>query len=313
MLNTNGLRIAIDEKFVQELAQFEGKFEVYLQFDGFAPKTHTYFRGRDLSEIKTKAIANLTKNNLPITLVSTLKRGVNDNEIGEIIKFGLDTTGIRGVNFQPVAYFGRLPKTKSANSATKETGVKTEMEKNERKNRITLSGVVKEIETQLPDVFQKGDIIPLPCNVERNAVSFLIRGKNDQYVSVVRKLNIAQNLSLINNTFAFDLERILNKENEKTAPEKEAGAKKEKKGFNCGCNCLSFLGDFKKIIPADFLLKSKKAKINYVNENVFRISVTSFVDKYNFDLKSMQKECVHVITPDFKCIPFSAYNMFYRK
>ena len=50
-----------------------------------------------------------------------------------------------------------------------------------------------------------------------------------------------------------------------------------------------------------------------INENTFRISVTSFLDGYNFDMKSIKKECVHVLTPDLKRIPFSAYNMFYRK
>ena len=59
-------------------------------------------------------------------------------------------------------------------------------------------------------------------------------------------------------------------------------------------------------------IMTKKQKIEYVDENTFRISVTSFVDKYNFDERSIQKECVHIITPDLKRIPFSAYNMIYR-
>ena len=50
----------------------------------------------------------------------------------------------------------------------------------------------------------------------------------------------------------------------------------------------------------------------YVSENTFRITITSFIDKYNFDMKSMQKECVHIITKDFRRIPFSSYNMIYR-
>jgi uncharacterized protein YfaS (alpha-2-macroglobulin family) len=54
------------------------------------------------------------------------------------------------------------------------------------------------------------------------------------------------------------------------------------------------------------IIKSKAEKMDYVSENTFRISISSFVDAYNFDLKSIKKECVHVITPDFKKIPFSA-------
>jgi uncharacterized radical SAM superfamily Fe-S cluster-containing enzyme len=79
------------------------------------------------------------------------------------------------------------------------------------------------------------------------------------------------------------------------------------------CNYGALLKKFKKIIPAGYLLKSEKEKIEYVSENTFRISITSFVDAYNFDMKSMKKECVHIITPDFRKIPFSSYNILHRK
>jgi len=59
-------------------------------------------------------------------------------------------------------------------------------------------------------------------------------------------------------------------------------------------------------------MKSKDKKIEFVDENTFRISVSSFIDAYNFDMKSMQKECVHIITPDLKRIPFSSYNIIHR-
>jgi uncharacterized radical SAM superfamily Fe-S cluster-containing enzyme len=52
--------------------------------------------------------------------------------------------------------------------------------------------------------------------------------------------------------------------------------------------------------------------MEYIDQNTFRISVSSFLDAYNFDMKSMQKECIHVITPDLRKIPFSAYNTIYR-
>jgi uncharacterized radical SAM superfamily Fe-S cluster-containing enzyme len=66
-------------------------------------------------------------------------------------------------------------------------------------------------------------------------------------------------------------------------------------------------------MPAKFFLKSQQEKIDYVSENTFRISIASFVDAYNFDMKSIKKECVHVITPELKKIPFSAYNIIHRK
>ncbi|EKE06484.1 MAG: hypothetical protein ACD_18C00347G0009 [uncultured bacterium] len=282
MLNTNGIRIAEDEEFVKELSQFKGKFEVYLQFDGFDKSTYTHLRGRDLLETKLKAIENLRKYEIPITLVTTLDKGYNDDQIGKIIEFGTETKGIRGINFQPVTYFGRLREINT-------------------KNRLTLSGVIKKIEEQAPDLFQKGDIIPLPCNVERVAVTYMVKSDKKKFVPITRKIKVKSYLPLIDNTFAFDADRILKEKSNEVFS-----------GIG-GCNCTNFIKDVKNIIPASFLLKSQEEKIKYIDENTFRISVTSFIDVYNFDMKSMQKECVHIITPELKKIPFSAYNMFHRK
>ncbi|MFA6376478.1 MAG: hypothetical protein WCX69_03720, partial [Candidatus Paceibacterota bacterium] len=68
----------------------------------------------------------------------------------------------------------------------------------------------------------------------------------------------------------------------------------------------------KTILPPNYLLMDQDQKAEFINNGTFRISATSFIDKYNFDAKSMQKECVHVITSDLKKIPFSAYNMIHR-
>jgi 7,8-dihydro-6-hydroxymethylpterin dimethyltransferase len=50
MLNTNGIRLARDRRFVRQLAQL--KPHIYLQFDGFERETHLALRGRDLREEK---------------------------------------------------------------------------------------------------------------------------------------------------------------------------------------------------------------------------------------------------------------------
>ncbi|MCF7861525.1 radical SAM protein [Candidatus Woesearchaeota archaeon] len=271
MLNTNGIRIAEDLDFVRQLSQFKGKFEVYLQFDGFDKKVYQHFRGKDLTGIKQKALENLAKFNIPTTLVTTIEKGINDDQLGKIIDYGIEQPNIRGINFQPVALFGRNNNIEKST----ETG---------SIDRITLSGTIQKIVDQT-DVLTKGDIVPLPCNVERVAICYLVRNK-DKFNPVTK--GIKEYLPLIDNTFAFDAEKIMKKT----------------------CKCMDYI---KKIrLPLNFALKSRNEKIKYINENTFRISITSFVDPYNFDIKSMQKECVHVITHDLKRIPFSAYNMIHR-
>lgn len=282
MLNTNGLRIAEDESFVKELSQFVGGFEIYLQFDGFDEETYMHLRGRPLLEVKKKAIAMLEKYKIPITLVSTIERGINDKEIGKIVEFGINSKYIRGINFQPVAFFGRL------------NGVN-------RKNRITITGIIENIDKQTKGTIKRSDFIPLPCNVDRVAITYLYKNKGE-FIPLMRNLDLKNYVPIIRNTFKFNPEDFL-KDLTKSAFS----------STNSCCNYLGLLGNFYKIIPKSYFLKSKKEKIEYVSENTFRISVTSFVDAYNFDMKSMKKECVHIITPDLKKIPFSSYNIIHRK
>src|SRR5262249_7492381 len=89
MVNTNGIRIAQDEKFVERLAQYRQGFEVYLQFDSFEAAALKTLRGADLTRIHQETIAVLNRFDISTTLVMTLKKGVNDQEIGKLIDYGL--------------------------------------------------------------------------------------------------------------------------------------------------------------------------------------------------------------------------------
>jgi len=278
MINTNGIRIAQDEEFVRELSEFKGGFEIYLQFDGLCDDIYLKLREKKLLEMKKKAIENLTKYNIPVTLVATMVNGVNDGAAGEILSYGMKRSGVRGVNFQPVSYYGEIAPDMS---------------------RITLSGVLNRIEKQTGGLIKKSDFLPLPCNVERVAITYLFKAK-DGFTPITRDRDLSEFKGSIGNTFMFTIEDTLKDFNEGS------------KIFNV-CGCCDFINDIKKYLPLNFMLKSKQEKIKFVDENTFRISVSSFVDKYNFDMKSMQKECVHIITPDFKRIPFSAYNIIHRE
>ena len=280
MLNTNGIRIAEDEKFVEQLSKFKGRFEIYLQFDSFKDEVYKTIRGRNLKDLKQQAINNLAKYNIPVTLVMTLERGLNDDEIGKVITYGLETSNVRGVNIQPVAYFGR----KNGNI--------------DRSNRVTLTNAINLIEEQTKKMIVKEDFVPLPCNVERVSLTYLYKTKNG-FLPITRTNSIKKVLPYINNTFTFKIEDALTNGRDII--------------FGSCCNPLVFLKEFKKFVPKDFMKWDIDKRSEYVSENTFRITITSFVDRYNFDIKSMQKECVHIVTEDFKRIPFSSYNMIYRE
>src|SRR3954463_13871221 len=85
MLNTNGIRIAQDEAFARRLAGYMPDFEVYLQFDSLEREPLMALRGADLRGVHEKALERLDRLGVSTTLVVTLKRGLNDGEIGRIV------------------------------------------------------------------------------------------------------------------------------------------------------------------------------------------------------------------------------------
>ncbi len=106
-LNTNGVRLANEAGYAKLLKE-AGVSCAFLQFDGFRDETYTKLRGRPLLGEKLRAVENCESAGLPVVLVPTVVPGVNDGELGEILRFAAERMPfVRGVHFQPVSYFGR--------------------------------------------------------------------------------------------------------------------------------------------------------------------------------------------------------------
>ena len=105
---TNGLKLASSPEFCQALVQ-SGLSTVYLQFDGVTPEPYIAMRGLDLLSVKEKAIENLrTAGQNSIVLVPTLAKGVNDDQVGDIVRFASNNLDIvKGINFQPGLLHGK--------------------------------------------------------------------------------------------------------------------------------------------------------------------------------------------------------------
>jgi hypothetical protein len=88
-------------------------------------------------------IENCARIGLGVILVPTLVPGINIDNVGEIIEFGLKhSPTVRGVHFQPVSYFGRYP-----------TPPRDE-------DRITIPEVITAIEHQTCGKIKKESFIP---------------------------------------------------------------------------------------------------------------------------------------------------------
>ena len=108
-VNTNGIRIAQDFEFLKKLKE-AGLDLIYLQFDGVDDSIYQATRGRNMMDIKLKAIENCEKLNMGILLVPVVAPGLNLHRLGEIVDFAKQHIPcIKGIHFQPLSYFGRYP------------------------------------------------------------------------------------------------------------------------------------------------------------------------------------------------------------
>ena len=106
-LNTNGIRLAKDPHLAVKLKD-AGLTCVFLQFDGMRDEVYRVLRGADLLAIKQAAVEACEQAMLPVILVPTLLRGVNEKELVPIITYGISKSPtVRGIHIQPMARFGR--------------------------------------------------------------------------------------------------------------------------------------------------------------------------------------------------------------
>ncbi|MEX6690414.1 radical SAM protein [Danxiaibacter flavus] len=274
MVNTNGMRIAKDKKFVERLATYMPDFEIYLQFDSFKPQALKHLRGKDLSAVRLKALENLNEFDLSTTLVVTLQKGLNDDEMGQIIEFALQQRCVRGVTFQPTQIAGRLD---GFNPAT---------------DRITLTDVRTKILEQTK-IFQPNDLIPVPCNPDALVMGYALK-LGGQVFPMTRYVDPAHLLNNSRNTIVYEQDEQLHQHMLKI--------------FSTGISVDRVGDDFKELLCC--LPQIHAPGLNY--DNLFRIIIMRFIDAYDFDVRAIKKSCVHIVHKDGRIIPFETMNLFYR-
>jgi 7,8-dihydro-6-hydroxymethylpterin dimethyltransferase len=275
MVNTNGLRIAKDLEFVERLATYMPGFELYLQFDSLRDEVSQELRGAKLRDIRLRALENLNKYDISTTLVVTVKKGLNDHELGEIIDFALTQPCVRGVTFQPIQHAGRAENFDPA------------------KNRLTLTEVRRRIIEQSSH-FKAEDIIPVPCNPDCLAMGYALKLGE----TVVPLTGLIPHETLINagrNTIVVERDEAIREQVFKLFATNQSP-----EGQACS------LSDLLCCLPQ----VQAPEELGY--KNVFRVLIMAFIDAHSFDLRAVKKSCVHIAQPDGKIIPFDTFNLFYR-
>ena len=271
MINTNGIRIARDDRFMEKLA--EARPYIYMQFDGLESGTHKTIRGENLLEDKLKALDRLADADMDVALVAAIERGVNEHELGAVVKFGLEHPAVRGVVFQPVFHSGRhLPF--------------------DPLERVTMPDVIKGIEAQTDGMFRVSDFVPVPCCYPNCQSMTYVYVEDGKVTPLPRVLNVEDYLDYISNSAFPDLSVDVQKALEglwsaTSVPGSQDAADK----FSCAlCD-----------IPIEL-------DLGHLKKHVFGVVIKSFMDAYTLDVRQLMKCCVGMLVPDGRMIPFCAYN-----
>lgn len=273
MINTNGVRIAQDPEFVARLARYMPRLEVYLQFDSLDDDALMDLRGARLSRIRREALEALEAIGLSTTLVCAVKAGVNDHEVAAIVEHALKWSCVRGVTFQPVQDAGRNIGFDGKTNRVLPTQIR---------RAIAQSGV-----------FGLDDMIPLPCNPDQICIGYgLRRGRS---VTPITSLLPRELVLEGPNTIAYEdhpelMRKIMDLLSLATV---DANTEEKLAGLLC---CLP-----QAMVPA---------QLGYADS--FRVVILQFLDRYNFDLGTVKRSCIHFVTPEGQIIPFDTYNSYYR-
>ena len=293
-INTNGVRFGHDPKLIETVSRHRERVEIFFQLDGLRPEVTQKLRGEDLLPLKLKAIEALGKANLNVTLGVTLQGGVNDDQLGPLIQFAKERPWIGGINFQPATYSGRheLPET--------------------LENRMTFPDVIKGISRQTEGMFTEDDFRPLPCahpNCHSLAYAFRFGG---DFLPINRLINIDEHMDLLANGIC------LTREKAKQLVSTYLNRLTSSCGSGCGCDTglMELEASFRE--KPELMKAAEEFFAGVMGEKVgaqqaFRITITSFLDAYNFDVRRLMKCCTHHVLPSGHIIPFCAYNVLYRE
>ena len=280
MLNTNGKRIAADDDFLDQLAGIDPRPAIYFQFDGFESETYRILRGEpDILDEKLRALDRLAEIGCTVVLVPAVERNVNEHEIGDIVRFGIEHPAVKGITFQPAFHSGRHGE-------------------HDPMTRMTNPDIIRLIEEQTEGMFLKNDFFPVPCCFPTcNSVTYAFV-EDDTVLPLPRFVDVEDYLDYVSNRILPDIGEF-SAESIQAALEglwsssAVPGSEKSGRDFALGCSICGLLED---------------SELGEVTDHIFMIALQDFLDPWTFNQKNVMKCCKEILLPDGKQIPFCAYN-----
>jgi tetraether lipid synthase len=276
MLNTNGKRIAKDDRFLRELE--EVRPNIYFQFDGFDSNTYRVIRGEpDILAEKLRALDRLAEIGCTVILVPAIERGVNEHEIGAIVRFGLEHPAVKGITFQPAFHAGRH-------------------RAHDPMQRMTNPDILRLMETQMEGVFKSSDFVPVPCCFPTcNSVTYAYVDADRNVMPLPRILNVEDYLDYISNRVMPDLGADMRSALEGLwSSSAVLGSDKVAREFAFSCSACG--------------LPDGGLDVKGLSDFIFMIMLQDFMDPWTFNQKNLMKCCKEFLLPGGQQVPFCAYN-----
>jgi hypothetical protein len=297
-VNTNGLRLAQSVDYCRGLKE-AGISTIYLQFDGLTSDVYKFIRGIDLLDIKMKAIENLRKAGIySVVLVVTLVRGVNDNQIGDIIRFAVQNFDvIRCVNVQPVSLCGRLP------------------QKERDKMRITIPDFMQLVEEQTGGKIKVSDFYPVPTVVPVSKAVGALKDKRYLEFTAHPHCGMAtyifiENGEIIPITHYGNVDKFIGVMKRVHDDASKGNKNKAKLRLIGGLRYVKF-GFLRKYVWR-VIREGSYESLGDLQRKAILLSAMHFMDPYNFDLERVQRCVIHYAVPDGRIIPFCTMNSIHR-
>jgi len=301
---SNGIKLA-SQDFAMRAAE-AGLHTIYLQFDGLDDRVYKQTRGREMLDIKLKAVEAIRKAGMRIVYVPTIAGGINEDQVGKILQFAIDNIDVSsGISYQPVACTGRISYEKR------------------RQLRFTLPDLTRAIDEQTGYTC-KDDWYPLSLVSPISKLISAVRGAETVHLSCHPHCSLGTYLAIepdtkkpVPITRFVDVEGIFTEMNNQS--EKLWGARLKRLSQ---ANALYQLSKFFKKEHApkglDFtgFLQSLDGMFDKeVGRNEKRktykmllVAGMHFMDAYNYDLERVRRCVIHYATPAGRIIPFCAYN-----
>ncbi|MDK2826723.1 tetraether lipid synthase Tes [Methanomethylovorans sp.] len=307
---TNGVRIAKDVEFAHKL-RTAGLQTVYLSFDGIGEEPYHITRGFNAFPLKNAAINNCrTAGIASIVLVPTLIKEVNDHQVGNIINFASERLDvIKGVNFQPVAFTGRIDQTER------------------EKKRITIPDFLLMTEEQTNGTICRDDWFSVPQSTSISRFIAAMLNKQVLQFTIHPHCGTVTYIfkdgdKLIPITRFVDVDGLFEYLDEISPQISNTNFQIKKAGLTS--KALHKISSFidQKTAPQsinvtkmimDFFNKGTGEALKPFHRNSLFLGSMHFQDPYNFDIERVQRCGIHYATPDGRVIPFCAYNTIHRQ